>query len=232
MSTCSWAADEHRDPTIVYAEFLSLTTRLLERCGAYRPSSLPGKRKVQPLWWSLECDGAIARRREALKKYIAYQTREERVRCRWVDGEVKRFLRRQKHLSFVAFCESIDPSVGLMRIWRTVRSLSSRASGGRTDRCSDSDSPAMQALREELVSSGIAPVSVPMLLEVDETDPMNGPFSSLEFSRVLGSCNVRSAPGLDGIGYGVLRGMSDWASLSSVVRSSSLGVHTPGVTPW
>ena len=29
----------------------------------------------------------------------------------------------------------------------------------------------MQALREELVSPGTAPVSVPMLLEVDETDP-------------------------------------------------------------
>ena len=37
------------------------------------------------------------------------------------------------------------------------------------DRCSDPDSPAMQALRVELVSPGIVPVSVPMLLEVDET---------------------------------------------------------------
>ena len=211
LSTCSWAADGSRVPAVVYAEFLALTTGLLEWCGAYRPSPLPGRRKVQPVWWNSECDDAIARRRVALRRYTTCQTREERVRCRRVDSEVKKFLRRQKHLSFVAFCESIDPSVGLTRIWRTVRSLSSQASGGRTDRCSDPDSPAMQALREELVCPGIAPVSVSMLLDVDETDPMNGSFSALEFSTALESCNVRSAPGLDGIGYGVPRGMSERA---------------------
>ena len=124
-------------PAVVYAEFLALTTGMLERCGAYRPSSLPGKRKVQPLWWNSECDDAIARKRDALRRYTACQTREERVLCKRIDDEVKRFLRREKQLSFVVFCESIDPSVGLTRIWRTVRSLSSRASGGRMDRCSD-----------------------------------------------------------------------------------------------
>ena len=51
------------------------------------------------------------------------------------------------------------------------------------DLCSDPDSRAMQALKEELVSPGIAPASVPMLLEVDETDPMNGPFG-LRSSRL------------------------------------------------
>ena len=49
LMTCSWGADGSRDPAVVYAEFLALTTGLLDRCGAYRPSTLPGKRKVQPL---------------------------------------------------------------------------------------------------------------------------------------------------------------------------------------
>ena len=220
------------DPAVVYAEFLALTTNLLERCGAYRPSALPGKRKVQPLWWNLDCDDAIARRRDALKRYTACQTREERVRCRKIDGEVKRFLRRQKHLSFVDFCESIDPSMGLTRIWRTVKSLSSRASGGRTDRCIDPDSPAMQALREELVSPDVAPVSVPMLLGVDELEPMNGPFSMLEFSAALETCNVRSAPGLDGIGYGVLRGMSKRAKEFVLSLFNRMFLPKPGSTKF
>ena len=129
--TCPWAVDVSRDPAVVYAEFLALITGLLERCGAYCPSALPGKRKVQPLWWNPDCDDAIARRRDALKRYTACQTREERVRCRKIDGEVKRFLRRQKHLSFVAFCESIDPSMCLTRIWRTVKSLRGLAGAAR-----------------------------------------------------------------------------------------------------
>ena len=92
-----------------------------------------------------------------------------------------------------------------------VRSLSSRAVGSRTDRCSDPDSPAMRTLRGELVNPGIVPVSVPMLLGVDETDPMDGPFSALEFSAALGSCNARSGRGLDSIGYGVMMGTSEYA---------------------
>ena len=113
LSTCSWAADGSRDPAAVYAEFLALTTGTLERCGAYRPSSLPGKREVQPLWWNPECDDAIARRRDALKRYTARQTREERVRCRRIDGEVKRFLKRQKHLSFVFVRENGPEASGI-----------------------------------------------------------------------------------------------------------------------
>ena len=147
------AADGCSDPAVLCSRFFGLITRSLERCGAYRPSSLPGKRRFQPLWWNSECDAAIGKRREALRKYTACQTRKERASCRRVDEEVKRFLRRQKHLSFVSFCEFIDPSMGLSRIWKTVKSLSSRVAGSRTGRGTDLDLPALVALREELVTS-------------------------------------------------------------------------------
>ena len=104
-----------------------------------------------------------------------------------MDEEVKRFLRRQKHLSF----------------------LSSRVAGSRTDRVTDPDSPAWVALREELFSPNILPFEIPMLSEVDDTDHMNRPFSGREFSAALSSYNVRSAPGLDGVGYGALLGLSE-----------------------
>ena len=94
----------------------------------------------------------------------------------------------------------------------------------------------MQALREDLVSPDIAPVSVPMLLEVDESEPMNGPFSTLEFSAALETCNVRSAPGLDGIGYGVLRGMSERADHRRTVLPQSLPMFSRALdelrVPW
>ena len=100
-------------------------------------------------------------------------------------------------------------SVGLSRIWKTVRSLPSRAGEGCTGRSTDPDSPAILALREALVSPEIVPASVPMLLGADEAVPMNGPSSERDFSAALGSFNVRSAPGLDGIGYKVLPGLSE-----------------------
>ena len=205
------ALDSCSDPAALYSEFFALITGALECCRAYRPSSLPGKRRPQPIWWSSECDAAVARRRDALKKNIACQTRDERAACRTIDGEVKRFLRRQKHLCFVAFCESIDPSLGMTRIWRTVKSMSSRVAGYRTGRGTDPDSPALEALREELVCPGVPPVEDPMLVDIDDSDPMDFPFTVREFSAALGSCNSRSAPGLDGVGYGVLLDLSERA---------------------
>ena len=86
------------------------------------------------------------------------QTRGDRVACRSVDGEVERFLRGQKHRSVVAFCESFDPSVGLGKIWSTIRSLSVRSSASKTDRTTGLSSPVFRSLR----------------------DPMNGPLSDQE----------------------------------------------------
>ena len=63
--------------------------------------------------------------------------------------------------------------MGLNRIWRTVKSLSSRIAGSCTNRGTDLDSPSLRALREELVCSGIAPFVVPMITNVDDVDPMN-----------------------------------------------------------
>ena len=71
--------------------------------------------------------------------YTASQTREGRTTCRRVDEEVERFLRRQNHLSFISFCESIDPSMGLYRIWKTVKSLSSRVEIPMLSEVDDSD---------------------------------------------------------------------------------------------
>ena len=91
---------------------------------------------------------------------------------------------------------TIDPSVGLYRIWGMIRSLSLQAVGGCTDQCFDPDLPAMRTLKGELVNPGIVPVSFPMLLGVDETDPMNGPFSRLEFSAAFGSAMLDRPLGL------------------------------------
>ena len=60
-----------------------------------------------------------------------------------------------------------------------------------------------------MVCPSILPVEIPMLSGVDDTDDMNQSFSGREFSAALGSCNVRSAPGLDDVGYGALLGLSD-----------------------
>ena len=122
--------------------------------------------------------------------------------------------------------------MGLSRILKTVKSLSSRVAGSHTDRVTDPDSPALVALREELVCASTLPVEIPMLSDVDDTDLMNQSFSAREFSVALGSCNVRSAPGLDGVGYGALLGLSErsrkFDSLVNLLKPLDHGLRVTG----
>ena len=163
-------------------------------------------------WGSLctnpQCDAAIARRRAAIKEYLRDQTRLAKAAFRRVDEEVKRFLRSPKSESFRSYCEALSPPAGLGNIWRTVRSMPSR----RVSRCSGvtnaPDSPEFRALQDELVQPWRAPVDLPRIEFFDESDVMNAPFSSREFSAALASCGVHTAPGLDGVEYRVVRGLS------------------------
>ena len=122
--------DSSADPARIFEAFLSGVSAALETSGAYRPSSLRGRRKDQPLWWNSQCDEALERRRSALREYLRHQTRSGKAEFRRVDGEVKRFLRSQKAESFRAYCESLSPSSGLGNIWRTIRSMSTRRVSG------------------------------------------------------------------------------------------------------
>ena len=63
------------DPRSIYEDFLSGISSALEACVAYRPSSLRGRRKAQPLWWNPQYDAVIDRRRSAIKVYLHDQTR-------------------------------------------------------------------------------------------------------------------------------------------------------------
>ena len=71
------------DHRLIYEGFLLGVSFALEACGAYRPSSLRGKRKDQPLWWNSQCDAALAKRRSAIKEYLRDQTRQGKAALYW-----------------------------------------------------------------------------------------------------------------------------------------------------
>ena len=87
---------------------------------------------MQPLWWSKECDDKIKESKSSYKAYYRDQTAERQAEFKRLDSEVKNFLRWQKRFAFRAFCESLDLSHGITKIWFTLRALSSEAGALRT----------------------------------------------------------------------------------------------------
>ena len=75
-------------------------------------------------------------------------------------------------------------------------------------------SPEFRAMQDELVQPWREPIALPVIESFDESDLMNAPFSPREFSAALASCGVRTAPGLDGVEYRVVRGLPSLSRVS------------------
>ena len=193
----------------VYDEFIQAVLRHLLESGATRPDSTAKRRRVQPLWWSRECEDKIKERRSCYKVYYRDQSADGKAVFKKVDSEVKIFLRGQKSSSFWAFCESLDPSHGISRIWSTLRALSSRTGALRTNFLTDLNSAEFVKLRDELVRGEVPLADIP-LREVGVGGVHYAePFTRREFDSAIAACRAKSAAGLDEVPYVILRKFSD-----------------------
>lgn len=187
-------------PDQVYENLLSSLIGILEDNGAFKSTSHPGFRKVEPLWWDVECERAIEKRREARKDWLYDQSDFLRNRYKEIDQEVKWFLRKKKKDSFIHYCSSISPSEDHNKIWKSVKSFLNKNSPSHTNITNDIDSETFKLLKSELVNRDIPPEdSPPLTEEYDQgsgNDVFNLPFSLLEFSMALNDCKKKSAPGL------------------------------------
>ena len=193
----------------VYDDFIRLVLAILLEQGATRREGLTKRKRTQPLWWSEECDAKIRERRNCYKAYYKDQTAERKAEFKRLDSEVKIFLRKQKRSSFRAFCESLDPSQGINRIWRMIRALASRSGALRTNVVTDMISAELRALRGDLVRKDVPPVDIPLREAGLGDEPLDELFSRGEFDSAMEACRARSASGLDGISYEILRRFSD-----------------------
>ena len=86
--------------------------------------------------------------------------------------------------------------------------MSARGVSGCSAVTNSLDSPEFRAMQDELVQPWRGPVDLPRIESVDKTDLMNAPFSLREFSAAHASCDMHTAPGLGGVEYRVVRGLS------------------------
>ena len=193
----------------LYDEFIQAVLKHLLESGTTRPDGTTKRWRVQRLWLSRECEEKMKERRSCYKTYYRDQSAERKAKFKKVDSEVKIFLRRQKSSSSRAFCESLDPSQGICRIWSTIRALSSRTGALRTDVLTDLNTPEFVELRNELVR-GEVPLAGISLREVGVGGGHYAEqFTRREFNSTIAACRIKLAPGLNGDSYEILRKFSD-----------------------
>ena len=196
-------------PATVYDEFIRRVLRHLLRFGVTRRDGSARRRRIQPLWWSRECEDKIKERRSCYKAYYSDQTAEKKAEFKRLDSKVKIFLKRQKRSSFHVFCESIDPSQGINKNWFTLRALATRTGALRTNVLTDMNSPEFEELRSYLVQEDVSLADIPLRGVGVGDKHLDEPFTRRELDSAMASCRAWSAPGLDGVSYETLRRFSD-----------------------
>lgn len=186
-------------PKLAYTLLIDRIKTDLGESGAYIPLGLPGSRKSKPLWWDIECNEALERRRVSRKDFLGSQTTANIIKFRKVDEKVKRFLRRKKKLSFTDFCNFLSPSMGTKEIWGKVRAFATSTQPLRTGIINDPDSQHFRQLQNYLVQENIQCSHLPFVSGLNGDELLNGPFSITEFNLAMLQSKKDTAPGMDSI---------------------------------
>lgn len=139
------------------------------------------------------------------KKSPLAQTPDNRQSFEIIDNEVKQYLREKKKLSYIKFCNSLNPSMGSREIWSKVRAFSSSTQPLRTNLCSDPNSKVFVDLQNELVREKVMPINLLAVVGINDDEKYNGPISPVEFYAALELIKKDTASGLDSILNSVIK---------------------------
>lgn len=200
------------DNEIILPDFRTYT-RLIEKIkesildfGGFKPTNRgykPGKSK--PVWWNNECSTAVERRSTARKAYFRNQSQEALIQYLQVDNEVKNFLRNQKRNSYKQFCSTVNLSMRLKRIWSIIKGFQTVNSAKATNIYNNPNLPEIVSIQQEIINPNIPSIDIPFNFTPNEQEPLNGPFSADEFHFALSRCKKDTSPGIDSIGYSIVK---------------------------
>lgn len=143
--------------------------------------------------------------------FIRCQSDCNRSRFNEVDNEVKWFLRSKKKASFVEFCNSINPTMGMSHIWSRVKAFATASQPLRTGITNDPDSEIFHKLPNDLVHEAVPLTTLPPLTDFNSASLINSPFSENEFYNAINNIKKDTSPGLDSITYLILKKLTPTA---------------------
>lgn len=190
--------------------------------------------KPQVPWWNTECAQAVRARKKAKYRYRSHPTLENRQEYFSKRAQAQRTIRNAKQVSWQNYCETLDGSTSLSKVWGTVRKMSGINNTrtvptiklGNDEYGTNKGKAEIFAKTFSRVSSNenLSPEFLAkrasfeknhhdfLYKNDDQTlddDPMNADFNMQELKTVIRQCKKGSAPGRDEISYEVLKKLPD-----------------------
>lgn len=87
-------------------------------------------------WWNEECEKAIQNRREASSKFRKQSNYENYLQYKKCEAIAKRTFIQARRNSFQEFCNNLNRTTPITKVWRTVKSFKNRFAQPATASCS------------------------------------------------------------------------------------------------
>ncbi|XP_071581229.1 uncharacterized protein [Temnothorax nylanderi] len=176
--------------------------------GTSRLVTSPSKTKISHKWWDSECEEVIRMRRTKFAQWKKTKSLHDFFEYKRAVAAARRTTRAKKRASFDRFCSEINRFTSPSYVWNTIRIL-------KNARSNLDWHPWPTKNREEVIRASIdnlAPPTVPTEPLDDECgaldDELDAPFVAEELERAIEMIGRDSAPGLDGVDYGMIRHLS------------------------
>ncbi|KAL7292685.1 hypothetical protein TKK_0013809 [Trichogramma kaykai] len=157
-------------------------------------------------WWDAECDRAKRLRQAAFKKYNFSLELQDLISYKKRCAELRRMLRRKKRKSFIEFAESLNFRMSPTYVWKKCKIFKNKWIN--VDKSKQYNNTNRLLLRQRAVEKlcppwvEIDPASLPTC---EPNEFLDDRFSFTEFNIALEEKKDRSAPGLDGTGFDVIK---------------------------
>ncbi|XP_033231947.1 uncharacterized protein LOC117182938 [Belonocnema kinseyi] len=157
------------------------------------------KRKtfVPAPWWDADSDASIEERRLTLASYRRRRNAVNYMNLNRIEAKTRRTLNAARRNNFRKFCEILDRTTPISRVWRIVQCFKNKYTQPANASCSgDSDTiQKLHSLAEEMLPPTVFFDSFPENFQ--KKGFLQAPFSEAELSIALTLVKTKSFPGLD-----------------------------------
>ena len=207
------------DPVLRYNSFVECVDEAVLAAAPSSPSPGPINHNLTPKtrpfipapWWNDECDNAIKDRRKALKKFRKRSNYSNYLEYKKTEAKAKRTLNEARRGSFQKFCESLDRTSSIFRVWRVIKTFKNKFTQPATSSCS-ADREVIAKLHElvlEMCPTTVFQDNFPAGFGPNQF--LEAPFSENELKIAISSLKTKSSPGLDKIDNNIINHFPDEA---------------------
>ncbi|XP_033218359.1 uncharacterized protein LOC117173824 [Belonocnema kinseyi] len=165
----------------------------------------PGRCFIPAPWWGESCDVAVKERKAALTTFRRLRNDASYINLYRIEVKTTCTLKSARRINFRKFCETLDRSTPISRVWRVVKCFKNRYKQPAYAFCSVDRSTIenLHALAEELCPPTAFFDSLPKNFPRNEF--LEAPFIEIKLSITLASLKTKCSPGLDRINYNIIQ---------------------------